>query len=296
MENNENISFDDFMDEFDADAGYQTDSDTGEDMEETVAAEAADDTAGEEAAGGEAPQDTSEDLKKDAVGTEVQAGKSEAETFTLKVNKEEKTYNREEVISLAQKGADYDRVKEQLGQSRQTNQQLQTQLDSQKEAMEVLEEIAKGTNMELPQLLDDLRMGLLRKQGLSDEAARERIARNKAEKENAALKAAKAQQQETTAQRAQREVADFRSNYPEVALDQELVGKLMADVQGGMSLTEAYRKYESAQKDARIAELEAQVAAEKQNKTNRSSSPGSQRDSGGKRTKSEFDDFMEAFG
>ena len=296
MENNENISFDDFMGEFDADAGYQTDSDTGEDMEETVAAEAADDTAGEEAAGGEAPQDTSEAPGENAAGTEGQAGKPEAETFTLKVNKEEKSYSREEVISLAQKGADYDRVKEQLGQSRQANQQLQTQLDSQKEAMEVLAEIAKGTNMELPQLLDDLRMGLLRKQGLSDEAARERIARNKAEKENAALKAAKAQQQETTAQRAQREVADFRSNYPEVALDQELVGKLMADVQGGMSLTEAYRKYESAQKDARIAELEAQVAAEKQNKTNRSSSPGSQRDSGGKRTKSEFDDFMEAFG
>ena len=295
MENNENISFDDFMDEFDADAGYQTDSDTAQDMEvETTdeqsepAAEGADD-AKEDAPAAEAAPETP------AQGS-AQAGPPSQETFTLKVNKEEKTYNREEVISLAQKGADYDRVKEQLGQSRQTNQQLQTQLDSQKEAMEVLAEIAKGTNMELPQLLDDLRMGLLRKQGLSDEAARERIARNKAEKENAALKAAKAQQQETAAQRAQREVADFRSNYPEVALDQELVGKLMADVQGGMSLTEAYRKYESAQKDARIAELEAQVAAEKQNKTNRSSSPGSQRDSGGKRTKSEFDDFMEAFG
>lgn len=296
MENNENISFDDFMGAFDEAAGNQTESEAEAGMEETAAAETADDTQAEQTGDGETPQDTSGDSKENAVGTEGNADKPDTETFTLKVNKEEKSYNREEVISLAQKGADYDRVKEQLGQSRQANQQLQTQLDSQKEAMDVLAEIAKDSKVELPQLLDELRMGLLRKQGLSDDAARERIARDKAEKENAALKAAQTQTRETTAQRAQREVADFRQAYPDVSLEKGLVDKLMGDVQGGMSLTEAYRKYESAQKDARIAELEAQIAAEKQNKTNRSSSPGSQKDSGGKRTKSDFDDFMEAFG
>ena len=57
----------------------------------------------------------------------------------------------------------------------------------------------------------------------------------------------------------------------------------------------AYRKYEAAQKDAKIAELEKALAAEKKNKENRASSPGSQQDSGGRREKSEFDDFMEAF-
>lgn len=296
MENNENISFDDFMGAFDEADGNQTESETEAGMEETAAAETADDTQTEETAGEGGTQEPSVSSQEDRVGAESKSAPQNADTFTLKVNKEEKSYSREEVISLAQKGADYDRVKEQLGQSRQANQQLQTQLDSQKEAMDVLTEIAKDSKVELPQLLDELRMGLLRKQGLSDDAARERIARDKAEKENAALKAAQTQTRETTAQRAQREVADFRQAYPDVSLEKGLVDKLMGDVQGGMSLTEAYRKYESAQKDARIAELEAQIAAEKQNKTNRSSSPGSQRDSGGKRTKSDFDDFMEAFG
>ena len=47
--------------------------------------------------------------------------------------------------------------------------------------------------------------------------------------------------------------------------------------------------------DAKIAELQRQLEAEKQNKANRAASPGSQKDSGGKRSKSEFDDFMDAF-
>jgi hypothetical protein len=71
--------------------------------------------------------------------------------------------------------------------------------------------------------------------------------------------------------------------------------KLMPDVHEGKSLTEAYRKYEKAQTAAKIADLERQLAAQKQNAENKAASPGSQRDSGGRKTKSEYDDFMEAF-
>ena len=49
------------------------------------------------------------------------------------------------------------------------------------------------------------------------------------------------------------------------------------------------------EKENRIAELEKQLAAEKKNKENRAASPGSQKDTGGQRQKTDFDDFMSAF-
>lgn len=293
---NEDTSFEEFMGALDDSTDYQIDSESEATVEEPAEIDQQEDEASAEEEN-ETPADESKaeeaEKKEDATPSEKPA---DAETFTLKVNKEEKTYSREEVISLAQKGADYDRVKEQLNQSRQANQELQSTLDSQKEAMAVLSALAEATGTDVPKLLDDLRIGALRKQGLSDDVARERIARDKVERENAELKAAaeKQQETETSAQRAEREIAEFRSEYPGTQITQELVDKLMNDVQNGMSLTQAYRKYEAAQKDERIAQLEAQLAAEKQNRDNRTSSPGSQRDSGGRNTKNDFDDFMDA--
>lgn len=290
---NENISFDEFEAAFSDESDNQIEI-ADEDAEEVTTQQPQDtgEETGEEENSGEDQQPEEQPAEEKPAEQ-----KAEPETFTLKVNKEEKTYSREEVISLAQKGADYDRVKEQLNTSRETATQLQNQLDSQKEAMEILTDMAKESGMEMPKFLDALRMNMLKKQGLSDDAASERILRMKAEKENAALKATAEQLQtkETAADRATREIAEFREAYPDVEITKDLVGKLMDDVHGGKSLTEAYRSYERAKTAAKIAELERQLAAQKQNAENRAASPGSQKDSGGRRTKSEYDDFMEAF-
>lgn len=298
---NENISFDDFAEAFDSDIDYQTDgADEVTVEEDTATEETGEETTGEQTeTGGDGEQtEESAEQTEDTTPSEKEAEKVGGETFTLKVNKEEKTYSREEVISLAQKGADYDRVKEQLERSRQSAGDLQKQLDEQKDAMEVISDLAKESGVDIPQMLRTLRMGMLKKQGLSEDAANERLLRMDAEKENAALKAAaaEAQPKETGAQRAQREIAEFREAYPDVPITQELVDKLMDEVQGGKTLTAAYRNYERSQAEAKIAELQRQLAAQKQNAENRASSPGSQKDSGGRRTKSDYDDFMEAFG
>ena len=273
-------------------ASESTDS-AAESTEETTQPEDHTDTS-------EGSQDAGQEETGEDQGETEADPKPQEETFTLKVNKEEKTYSREEVISLAQKGADYDRVKEQLERSRQNGVDLQAKLDGQSEAMEVLAEIAKDKGTDLPQLLDDLRIGLLQKQGLSEDAAKERLLRLKAEKETARLKAEKPAEKEppaeTLQQRVKRELEEFRNAYPNVQLTDELVGKLTPYVQKGDSMMGAYQKYEAAQKDAQIADLQRQLAAEKQNKENRISSPGSQKDTGGKRAKTEYDDFMEAFG
>ena len=291
MEELQDTEFNDFMTELEDGFGNQTETETGEQpAAEDAPAEqpAAADEAGEEGEKGDGDGDA-------AAGEPAKA--SDAESFTLKVNKEERTYTREEVISLAQKGADYDRVKDQLAASRQSATELQTKLDSQQEAMEVLNDLAKDTGVDIPALLDNLRIGLLKKRdGLSEDAARERLLRIKAEKENETLKAAAkpAEQAEDGKQKAQRDLAQFRKDFPNVELTQELMDKLLPGVQEGHSLTDSYRQYDAQQKDARIAELERQLAAEKQNKENRVSSPGSQKDSGGKRTKDDFEDFMRA--
>lgn len=294
----ENTGLNEFMEAFDDTADYQTGGEEETSMEEAEATEtdSEEQTNAETQGDGEATEETNAEQPdgEEKSATDI-AGKEE--TFTLKVNKEEKTYSREEVITLAQKGADYDRVKEQLGQSRQEISDLQGKLTGQQEAMEVLDALAKDAGTDLPGLLKNLRIGMLKKQGLSEDAANERLQRIAVEKENASLKAAaeKSQPEETGADRAKREIAEFREEYPKVELNKELLDKLMPDVQGGTPLIKAYQKYERTQKDAQIAELQRQLEAEKQNKANRAASPGSQKDSGGKRTKSDYDDFMDAF-
>jgi hypothetical protein len=274
--------FEDFVSAFDDSIDYQSDAPEKEEAEtENQDTEVPESEQSPE----EDTPDEAQQSQEDAQDTPTEAPEAKVEeAFTLKINKQERTVSRAEMINLAQKGADYDRVKEQL--------------KGQQEAMDVLSDLAKDAGTDIPGLLKNFRLNLLKKQGLSDDAAQERLLREAAEKENARLKKeqeAARQPAEDRQARIRREVTEFREHYPNVQLSNELIGKLTADVQKGKSLTEAYRSYEAAQKDARIAQLEQQLAAEKQNKANRAASPGSQKDSGGKRSKSDFDEFMEAF-
>lgn len=288
MDNEQDISFEEFESALFEDEGNQTDT-----PEEAVEENAGQAQKEQPAEGEETPEQPE--------GGEEQPEKPEApalETFTLKVNKEEKTYSREEMISLAQKGVDYDRVKAQLEKSRQESAE---KLREHQELMDTLTQIAKDSGQDVAALLEDLQIGILQKQGLSADVARERLLRQRAEKEASALRASQ-QESKDSADRAKKEIEDFQSAYPDVEVTQALIDKLMPEVKGGKTLLSAYREMEASQqkaamdaKEARIAELERQLAAEKQNKENRAASPGSQKDTGGKRQKSEFDDFLEAF-
>lgn len=271
--------FEDFMSAFNGDTDYQTDApeETGTETENQETEVPASEEESEEAAPDEAQEPAEAESKEQDEPSDKPEEKAAEETFTLKINKQERTVSREEVISLAQKGADYDRVKDNFA--------AQTA---------ALEEIAKDAGTDIPGLMRSLRLNMLKKQGLSEDAANERMRREDLERENARLKQAQTEK-ESNSDRARRDVEEFRKFYPKVELSKELIDKLTGDVQKGMTLLDAYRKYETAQKDEKIAQLERQLAAEKQNKANRAASPGSQKDSGGKRSKSDFDEFMEAF-
>ena len=223
------------------------------------------------------------------------------QTFTIKVNKEERTVGIDEMKALAQKGADYDRIKEQNAQKQQTIDTLQAKLDgisSQQGALDILGIVAEKSGSTLEQLAESLYVNFRKTAGASEETAREELKSAKLEKELNAFKAQKTQQQEQESggeARAKQDLADFQREYPDVPITEELVDKLMPDIQNGMSLSAAYRKYEKARDAERIADLERKLAAEKKNAENKKKSPGSQVDSGSRQKADIFDEFMAAF-
>lgn len=258
----------------------------------------------------DAPEATEEETEEDSVETEEEseveteegdAGTTDAEQmFTIKVNKEERQVNLEEMTALAQKGADYDRVKEQAAQLRQANTDLQAKLDGMtpnQGALDILSIVAEKGGVSLEQLAESLYVNFRKSAGASEDVAREELKSAKLEKELNAYKAKQTQQQEqeaNTETRVQKELEDFQAEYPDIELTEELVNKLLPDIQKGMRLTAAYRKYEKIQDAAKIAELERKLSAKAQNDKNKRSSPGSQQDSGGRRAKSDYEEFEAA--
>ena len=307
MNENEDFGFEEFESAlFDDD--YQTgdDNDTDDsDVTETdddsqdTGSDDQDDAEGDDFAEDEDTDDSEDD---GADGDEVDdSGNTDADkTFTIKVNKEERKVTLEEMTTLAQKGADYDRVKEQNTKHQQTIADLQSKLEgvsSQQAVLDILGTIAQKSNSTLEQLAESLYINFRKSAGASEDVAREELKSAKLEKELNSYKAKQTQQQEqeTDAEaRAKRDLEDFAREYPDVELTEELVDKLVPDIQNGMSLSAAYRKHEKAQDSARIAELERQLAAKAQNDKNKKRSPGSQRDSGGRSPKSDYDVFEKA--
>ena len=310
MDETKDTGFEEFRSAF-SDGDYQnasnedvSDAETEQEMiddalEEHSEEESSDDTDDDSAEN----EDTNDSGGNGADGDEEdEGGNTDADqTFTLKVNKVERKVTLEEMTTLAQKGADYDRVKEQNTKHQQTIADLQSKLDgvsSQQSVLDILGNIAQKSNLSLEQLAESLYINFRKSAGASEDVAREELKSAKLEKELNSYKAKQAQQQEqeTDAEaRAKRDLEDFTREYPEVELTEELVDKLVPDIQNGMSLSAAYRKHEKSQDSARIAELERQLAAEKQNNRNKRRSPGSQKDAGANAQKTDFDEFAASY-
>lgn len=310
MNENENVGFDDFESalfggdyQFDDDGEDEApdtdDTEDGNVLDDSAEDEDSDDEAEDAAEDDEDDSDEDDSEEDDAEEEEPADDTDEDKTFTLKVNKEERKVTLEEMTTLAQKGADYDRVKEQNTKSQQTIQDLQAQLEgfnSRKNVLDMLDIISAKSGTSADELMESIYLSVRKSAGVSEETAREELKSAKLEKELNGYKAKQeaAPKEKDAETRANRELEEFRQNFPDVALSEELVQKLIPDVQKGMSLSAAYRKMEKAQTDARIRDLEQQLAAKKQNDKNKKRSPGSQKDSGGRRTRSDYEEFERA--
>jgi hypothetical protein len=306
MNENEDFGFEEFESELFGD-DYQTDDETAAD-DSTEAKEVSPGETDHEAEEGSGSCENSEDentddSEEDGAEEDTEAdsnGSDAAQTFKLKVNKEEREVTLEEMTTLAQKGADYDRVKEQNAQRQQTIESLQSQLNEATKhqgALDILGMIAEKSGSTLDELAESLYVNFRKSSGASEDAAHEELKNVKLEKELNAFKNQKAKPQDKSEDgetRAKRDLEEFSKEYPGVELTKEMVGKLIPDINSGLTLVAAYRKYERAQDAAKIAELERKLAATAQNAKNKKSSPGSQKDSGGRRTKTDYEEFERA--
>lgn len=292
----ENFDFEAFDSAVDADDGYQTEP--GDDAADTEEVSTDDTPADDPAAESETAdaEDGGEGAGDDADGGENTPAAQE--TFTLKVNKENRTVTREEMISLAQKGADYDRVKQAQERAAADLQAYQTEHAPAVEIYAALKELADATNSTVETLVDEMRINQMVRGGATRDVAVERLARQKLERENAALRGAQTgakTEAQKLRERADREIAEFKQVFPNVAIDQRLVDSLLEDVHSGMTLVQAYQKQENARLQEENRRLNQTLEAERKNRANRNSSPGSMGDSGSKKTKSDYDDFFAAF-
>lgn len=307
MNENENVGFEDFESAlFGGD--YQIDGE-GEfeetETDDTEDGDVIDDSADDETS--ETAEETEEDKTEEEnsgdpdEGTEKTEDEpqkdSEQQTFTIKVNKEEKTVTLDEMTALAQKGADYDRVKENYTKSQQNVQELQEKLNAltaHQSALDILAIVAEQSGASIDQLAESIYVNLRKNAGISEGEAKGELKSARLEKELNSYKTQKSQPEDDADSRAKRDMEEFQKEYPDVQLTGELIKSLTADIQNGMSLSAAYRKFERQQSAAKIADLERRLAAKAQNDKNKKQSPGSQKDSGGRRTRSDYEEFERA--
>ena len=311
IENEEYLdSLDEVFDEVDDD-GYQTDIDDEEPAEEATEQEETEedtDTAANDAEDEPAVEtqeeaesvETSEEEKiqeaeKDGAQTDAKADEPIVEQkFVVKVNKELREVSYKDAPAYIQKGMDYDRIKEKL-------ENTQKELESSKSYMETLQMAAEQSGVTVDQLLYGVRIGILKGQGFTDAEAKAELRSQNLEKQIQELQKQKNPAPaepapapvDAKAERAQKEIEEFARNFPEVKLTEELVGKLVPDVQKGMTLTSAYLKMERDQLKRQLEQQTADRKAADQNRKNRAKATASQRDSGGGRNK-DLSDIFEA--
>lgn len=187
------------------------------------------------------------------------------ELFTLKhLDEVRENVPRDEVIALAQKGMDYDRIR--------------AKLDAPNPYEEFVKEISAAQGSTAEEFIDSTRAAMLaKKENIDISIAKERIRLDRREKE---IEARERKQSEATAKadeaarKRAAEFTEFLNTYKDVDV-KNLPKEVWDDVNKGNTLTNAYMKYENKQ-------LKAQLAAERKNNENRAKTTGSQKSSAAK--------------
>lgn len=300
---NESIDYEAFfsaMGDTESDGGNQTEPDTEtEEAEQSTDSEqqqAQEDTEGGEESAEESTPNAEENASEKAPAADGQ--QNEPQKFTIKYNHETREVDLPEMTALAQKGADYDRIRGKLEEAQAGQAALQKTVDEQAPVLEVLQLAAKDAGVDVADLVETIHVGLLKGRGMTEAEAKAEIRAAKAEKAMNDLKnkpASEETQEDPNQERAKREIAEFQAAFPDVSLNQETLDKLAPDVQGGMTLTSAYLKLENSRLKTELAESQRKLEAEKQNQRNKQKAAPGQTDSGGGRSRDSFDDFFDAF-
>jgi hypothetical protein len=234
----------------------------------------------------EGADETEEPEAEETEGEPEQTEEAEPETkpeadnqrFQLKYNGEDFDVSREEVIELAQKGKDYDRVKSEYDKIKAdagTMNRLKNQ-----EAF--LKELAEQSEMTVEELIESTRARMLmaNDDSLTEEEALKQV-RSKANKE-AEKKEPEQAKEPTPEERRQKMFATFLSTYPDVKAE-EIPKEVWDDAGRTFDLVGAYMRHQNR-------ELLKEIETLRQNNKNKERSTGSRKSIGASKPKDDFDE------
>lgn len=218
---------------------------------------------------------------------EEQQAQTDGQLFELKHLGETKNVNRDEVVTLAQKGMDYDRVTEK-------NTQLENQVSEQKQQLaqlteheNALKELAKQSGTTVEELVENMLIAVTKsKYGIDDDGmALERVKldreRRALDQERAAL-ATKNQEQEQQAanEKWRGECFDaFAKAYPDVD-PASIPNGVWEAFNRGETLVSAYARERNKALEAEIARMKSEQETRDRNAANAARSTGSQSSAG----------------
>lgn len=246
-----------------------------EDAAESEDSGSEENTSTEKPAESEAPKEEDEQTE-----TEEQQEEKGHQLYTLKTPKGEKQCSIDEVLVYANKGMDYDGMRQDRDRLR-----------------DFLKEMAAPLNLSVEELIDNTRARMLIQQKkeageeLSEMEALTIIQRNRAEKqaeaqasdEKAASEAAKAQM-----------IRAFVNEFPDVKAT-DIPADVWAECSRTGDLAGAYRKYADGLKDSEIKRLTKENETLKQNQKNKDRSTGPRRSAGAATPKDPFDEAWDSF-
>lgn len=183
---------------------------------------------------------------------------SNTDQFLLKYMNEEKTVNREEVVTLAQKGMDYDRVRSRLAEAQRSLQELENRrgdMGLRDEQLRQLEELSHQQGLTLDQLLEDAHARLLAQStGKTPAECREQVMRLREESRRSA------ESRNQTQRRRAEDIAAFTKAYPQIADAPHTIPREVWDqVNRGDTLLNAYREHEVRQLRKELEQQKAEA-------------------------------------
>ena len=222
--------------------------------------------------------------------TEEPATEAPVEQYELNHGGKVSTVTRDEVVVLAQKGLDYDRIKTDRDTVRAENDKLKAEHD-------FLQELADSSKMTVEQLIDETRADIISKRdGTRKEVALQQVRAQRESKTNSKMA-------ESLQKAREADYAEFAKTHPNLKTEDipAEVWQRMND--GNLLLSEAYAPIDvknaqkaAADKAAELESLKSRLAALEQNEKNRERSTGSRKSTGASvRPKSTFSEAWDAW-
>lgn len=228
----------------------------------------------------------------DQGGSETKGSEDSDQSFKLKYLGAEREVNREEVISYAQKGMDYDRIRSKYNEAQEALNTVTEQLkayESDTDALNALKELAKSQEIDFNEfVIQSIAAVNASKNGTSVKAElpkvrldfeRKAFEKQKSDWEKGKGKDNNEQKQTDIDGEIQSEIDEFTAAFPDAAADAKVIPREVWDAKNAdpkKSLTQHYKDYLDKQKDAEIADLKARLEQAEQNALNKYRSTGAQ--------------------